>query len=129
MRSNRITAAVAVGGGTTIVKTRAAAPNCNAICERFLGSVRRECLDDILILSDGHLRRTLRAYCEHFNAARPHQGIGQRPPPLAPLLWPVAPGTRATLLNSQCSTAFTTSTNWRPNNGNPGRMTKVANTG
>ncbi len=72
--------AVAAGGGTVIVKTPAAAPNCNAICERFLGSVRRDCLDHVLILNDDHLRRTLREYCEHFNAARPHQGLGQCTP-------------------------------------------------
>jgi len=52
----------------------------NAICERFLGSVRRECLDHLLILSEAHLRRALRAYVPYFNEQRPHQGIAQRIP-------------------------------------------------
>jgi transposase InsO family protein len=52
----------------------------NALCERFLGSVRRECLDHLLILSESHLRRALRAYVAYFNADRPHQGIDQRLP-------------------------------------------------
>lgn len=71
---------VAVGGGATIVKTPPAAPNCNAVCERFLGSVRRECLDHVLIINEEHLRRTLRAFCEYYNRSRPHQGLDQRIP-------------------------------------------------
>jgi putative transposase len=50
----------------------------NAICERFVGSVRRECLDHILVLSENHVRRIIREYCAFFNPARPHQGIGQQ---------------------------------------------------
>jgi putative transposase len=52
----------------------------NAICERFLGSVRRECLDHLLIFTDGQLYRVIHEYAEYFNRARPHQGIGQRIP-------------------------------------------------
>jgi transposase InsO family protein len=52
----------------------------NAVCERYLGSVRRECLDHLLILSETHLRRALRASVSYFNEQRPHQGIGQRLP-------------------------------------------------
>jgi putative transposase len=53
----------------------------NAVCERFLGSVRRECLDHILILSQEHLGHVLGEYAlSYFNMARPHQGIGQRTP-------------------------------------------------
>ena len=59
---------------------RARAPRANAVCERFLGSVRRECADHLLILGEWHLRRVLAAYIAHFNGARPHQGIGQRIP-------------------------------------------------
>jgi putative transposase len=56
----------------------------NAVCERFLGSVRRECLDHFLILHEKHLHRLLKAYVVYFNQARPHQGLGQRiPEPLA----------------------------------------------
>jgi transposase InsO family protein len=50
----------------------------NSYCERFLGSVRRECLDHVLILGERHLERVLREYCcEYFNPSRSHQGIGQ----------------------------------------------------
>jgi len=52
----------------------------NAICERFLGSVRCECLDHLLILGEAHLRRALRAYVPYFNEQRPHQGIAQQIP-------------------------------------------------
>jgi putative transposase len=53
----------------------------NAVCERFLGSVRRECLDHIVILSEEHFRNILAEYAlSYFNTARPHQGIGQRTP-------------------------------------------------
>jgi putative transposase len=63
-----------------IVRTPFRAPRANAIAERFLGSVRRECLDHLLILSERHLLRVLRTYSAYFNAARPHQGIGQAIP-------------------------------------------------
>ena len=49
-------------------------------CERFLGSVRRECIDHVLILSEEHLLRVLREYVIYHNESRPHQGIGQRVP-------------------------------------------------
>jgi hypothetical protein len=48
--------------------------------DRSLGSVRRECLDYILILSQRHLHRVMREYQGYFNHARPHQGIEQRVP-------------------------------------------------
>ncbi|GAB4420947.1 MAG: integrase core domain-containing protein [Anaerolineae bacterium] len=68
------------GAGIEIIRTPLQAPKANAICERFLGSVRRECLDHILILSEKHLRRVLREYTAFFNRARPHQGINQQTP-------------------------------------------------
>jgi transposase InsO family protein len=52
-------------------------PRANAICERFLGSVRRECLDHLLILHEKQLQRVLNAFVLYFNRARPHQGILQ----------------------------------------------------
>jgi putative transposase len=52
----------------------------NAICERFLGSVRRECLDHYLIFLAKQLHRLLKAYALYFNQARPHQGLEQRIP-------------------------------------------------
>jgi putative transposase len=47
------------------------------VCERFLKSVRRECLDHLLILNERHLLRAAQAYVAYFNYARPHQGIRQ----------------------------------------------------
>lgn len=73
-------AAVAHSTGIQILKTPFHAPRANAFCERFIGSVRRECLDHLLILSEAHLRRMMRAYVDYFNHARPHQGLGQRLP-------------------------------------------------
>ncbi|HEX3051559.1 MAG TPA: integrase core domain-containing protein, partial [Aggregatilineaceae bacterium] len=69
-----------VAAGIKVLKTPVRAPKANAVCERFLGSVRRECLDHFLILSEGHLRHILTAYVAYFNLARPHQGIGQQMP-------------------------------------------------
>ncbi len=63
-----------------ILKTPYHAPQANAICERFLGSVRRECLDHLLILHEKQLQRVLNAYVHYFNLARPHQGIKQQIP-------------------------------------------------
>jgi putative transposase len=52
----------------------------NAICERLVGTLRRELLDRILILGQAHLRAILAGYQVHYNTARPHQGIAQRVP-------------------------------------------------
>jgi transposase InsO family protein len=78
-------AGIAAATGIEIVRTPIKAPRANAIVERFLGSVRRECLDHVLILSERHLMRVLRVYSSYFNTARPHQGIGQGlPEPAGP---------------------------------------------
>src|SRR5918997_4778 len=78
--------AVAVGTGIEVLRTPIKAPRANAICERLLGSVRRECLDHVLVLGEAHLRRILTEYVGYFNRARPHQGINQQvPEPGGPL--------------------------------------------
>jgi putative transposase len=71
---------VAKGSSIQILKTPYRAPRANAICERFLSSVRRECLDHILVLGDRHLHRVIQEYVEYFYQARPHQGLGQKIP-------------------------------------------------
>ena len=71
---------LATASGIRVLRTPVRAPRANAVCERFLGSVRRECLDHVLILGEAHLRGALRAYVAYFNHARPHQGIGQTIP-------------------------------------------------
>lgn len=73
-------ARVAEVSGIETLKTPHTAPKANAFCERFLGSVRRECLDHILILSEKHLHRVIKEFVEYYNCARPHQGIGQAIP-------------------------------------------------
>jgi putative transposase len=70
--------------GATIVRTAVQAPRMNAICERLVGTLRRELLDRTLILNQAHLRAVLTEYQEHYNTARPHQGIGQRIPDPGP---------------------------------------------
>jgi putative transposase len=73
-------ARVAAASGIEILRTPYRAPRANATCERFLGSVRRECLDHLLVLGERHLARLLREYAAYFNRARPHQGLGQELP-------------------------------------------------
>ena len=61
-----------------VIHTPYQAPNANAFAERWVRTVREECLDHILILNEAHLRNVLREYVEdYYNPARPHQGIGQ----------------------------------------------------
>ena len=66
--------------GIDVLRTPIRAPKANAICERFIGSVRRECLDHMLILNERYLHRITGEYVAYFNHSRPHQGIGQRIP-------------------------------------------------
>ena len=71
---------LATASGIRVLRTPVRAPRANATCERFLGSVRRECLDHLLVLSEAHLRRVLRRYVAYCNRARPQQGIRQAIP-------------------------------------------------
>ncbi len=64
----------------TIIRTPVRAPNANAFAERWIRSVREECLDKLLILNERHLHRVLIRYVDYFNHARPHQGIDQQCP-------------------------------------------------
>jgi len=66
--------------GLRILRSPPQAPRANAICERVIGSIRREVLDHTLILNQHHLRTVLTEYATHYNTARPHQGIAQHVP-------------------------------------------------
>jgi putative transposase len=66
--------------GIEIVRTPIQAPNANAYAERWVGSVRRECLDRLLIFGGRQLEHVLRVYVRHFNQQRPHRGLDLRAP-------------------------------------------------
>ena len=76
---------VSKGAGIKILRTAIQAPLMNSICERFIGSARRECLDHVIILGRSHIKHVLEQYGLHyFNASRPHQGIVQQIPVPSP---------------------------------------------
>jgi len=72
--------AVFAGEGVRIVTTPVRAPKANAFAERFVGTVRRECLDWLLIVNRRHLERVLRVFAEHYNSHRPHRSLELTPP-------------------------------------------------
>jgi putative transposase len=65
--------------GTEIVKTPFRTPTANAFAERFVRTVRSECLDHLLVVNEAHLERLLRDYACHYNGHRPHQGLSRDP--------------------------------------------------
>jgi transposase InsO family protein len=75
--------------GLKVLKTPPQSPQANALCERLLGTQRRECLDFLIPLSEHHLRCIVREWMSHYHAARPHMALGpgipQPPPPLPAL--------------------------------------------
>jgi putative transposase len=70
-----------------VIKTPVRAPQANAICERLVGSVRRECLDFVIPLGEQHLKQVLKSWTAHYNHGRVHMSLGPgipaslRPPP------------------------------------------------
>jgi transposase InsO family protein len=82
-RDTKFTAAfdgVFPGADIAILRTPVRAPQANAIAERFIGTLRRECLDHLLITGQRHLAAVLGEYLEHYNTHRPHRSLHQRPP-------------------------------------------------
>ena len=82
-RDSKFTAAfdaVFAGGDIRIIRTPVRAPRANAIAERWIGTLRRECLDHLLIIGPRHLAVVLQEYVEHYNTHRPHRSLRQHPP-------------------------------------------------
>jgi len=82
-RDSKFTAAfdeVLAGNGMQIIKTPVRSPRANSFAERYVGTLRRECLDHLLIYGERHLRRVLAEYARHYTEHRPHQSREQQPP-------------------------------------------------
>ena len=76
--------AVFTAEGARIPASPPQAPGANAVCERMIGTLRRELFDRLLIVNERHLRRVLTEYLLHYNAARAHRALGQLAPAQAP---------------------------------------------
>jgi len=71
--------------GARILKTPVRAPKANAVCERLVGTIRRECLDFLIPFGDRHLRQVLTNWVAHYNHARVHTSLGPGvPDPILP---------------------------------------------
>jgi transposase InsO family protein len=66
--------------GVEVLRSPVSSPKANAICERIIGTIRRECLDWVIPLSEGHLRSILREWVAHYNGGRPHSAMGPAVP-------------------------------------------------
>ena len=62
--------------GLEVLRSPFASPKANAICERVIGTIRRECLDWMIPMSEAHLRSILREWVTHYNGGRPHSALG-----------------------------------------------------
>jgi putative transposase len=71
---------VFAGNGTRVIRTPIQSPRANSYAERFVGALRRECLNHVLVLGERHLRSVLAQYSQHYNSHRPHQSLQQKPP-------------------------------------------------
>lgn len=88
--------AVFTAAGVDVMKIPPRAPRANAYAERWVRTVRVECLDWTLVWSERQLHRVLTEYLRHYNNVRPHRGLDLQPPRPACRLTPVEPGTVGT---------------------------------
>jgi putative transposase len=95
-------------GGIRIVKTPVRAPQANAIAERFVRTVRAECLDWLLIVNRRHLDRVLRVYVDHYNVHRPHRALELQPPNLGSHRRQQSPARSSAAIASAASSTSTT---------------------
>jgi putative transposase len=98
---------VFAGADIRIIRTPVRAPRANAIAERFIGTLRRECLDHLLISGRRHLATVLREFVDHYNTHRPHRSLDQHPPAAA---LPRPPGRPSDRYDEIVSAASYTST-------------------
>ncbi|WP_083788543.1 integrase core domain-containing protein [Frankia sp. EAN1pec] len=76
------------GAGIDVMRTPPQSPKANTIAERWVGTVRRECTDRLLIVSEQHLTSVLSSYAKHFNTHRPRRSLHQHPPDPPPMVTP-----------------------------------------
>jgi transposase len=69
-----------------VLKTPVRTPQANALCERLIGTLRRECFDFLIPLTAHHLRRLLHTWVRHYNTSRPHMALGPGIPQPLPSL-------------------------------------------
>ena len=77
--------------GIRVLRSAPHSPKMNALCERVIGTLRRECLDWVIPLSESHLRSLLRAWIQHDNRGRPHMSLGPGIPDPPAITFPKSP--------------------------------------
>ena len=80
--------------GVKVLRSPSRSPKANAVCERVIGTIRRECLDWLIPLSDHHLRRILKSWIRHYNGGRPHMSLGPGIPNSPAIMTVPAPSSR-----------------------------------
>lgn len=99
--------AVIAGAAAVVIRIPVRAPRANAVCERFVGTVRREVLDRLLILNAAHARTVLGEYETHVNTHRPHRALGRATPLRCrsqPWLRTTRRGSSGAIVSAVCST-------------------------
>ena len=90
--------------GLRVLKTPPRSPKANSLCERVIGTLRRECLDFLIPLTENHLRIVTKNWVEHYNRGRPHSSLGPGIPD-PPVDLPVTPNEHRCRIPSRCKIA------------------------